>query len=165
MQIRKAFVALSIGAFAALGVAAYAGVAAATDSAQCESSLSHCPDMPAKPVKPAKMSPCPTVEQGGTSGPQINFGGDAKAPHKKPSKARPSVACKTPPAKPSTRPVKPSVSPSKTSPTMSPTASPPPLPITGNDLPIPAIASLGLALVAIGGVLVGLRRRRDGMIE
>jgi LPXTG-motif cell wall-anchored protein len=124
MHIRRALIALSIGALTVLGLAVYGGVASAHEPATND------------------PRPCAVQEQSGFS----------CKPHK------PSM---TPSQKPSKTPSK---SP-KASPTKSKRPTPPALPTTGSDAPVPVFVATGAGLILVGGVLVGLRRRRRTFVS
>jgi LPXTG-motif cell wall-anchored protein len=144
-MIRRAVIALSIGALTALGLVAYGGVASATD--------------PASATDSAFVATSPTCPDGHEDDDKKKDDNDQDEHMNCPSSASPSASSASPSAS--------SSAPESESPTAAPTTtSPSALPTTGSN-DVPTFAAVGVGFVLLGGlvVLLGLRRRRDASTQ
>jgi LPXTG-motif cell wall-anchored protein len=146
MQFRKALIALGIGTLTAVGLALPAAAASATGPASATSPASATEPRPCDSRDHRTDKKCPPTKA--TERPKH------KRTHK--PKPRPSKTTKAPkpkPTKTTKKPTKPIEVPTTTAPAQ--------LPTTGDAVSLPLIAGVGAGLVIAGGVLVGMRRRRD----
>jgi LPXTG-motif cell wall-anchored protein len=160
MQFSKALIALGIGTLTAVGLALPAAMASATGAAAtteprpCDSQ-DHRTDTTCPPTEPSAR-PTHTRSHKPTPRPSKT----SKSPTMKPTTMKPTTMKPTTMKPTTAKPTETSKSPTKPTETAT-TSAPAKLPTTGDATPLPLIAGVGAGLVIAGGVLVGMRRRRD----